>query len=124
MERVRRTLAQSTSTGLHRSGRSIRDPGVGLDLNNGTQRFYKIDTDTLETTNLLTRALNATETTNYNYLCNQMTTLVGTGGFCTLTLTQEVNKGLDFTISPNPTQEILTIQVPISETFNGAIESF
>ena len=76
-----------------------------LDLDNGTQRFYKIDTDTLETTNLLTRALNATETTNYNYLCNQMTNLVGTGGFCTLTPTQEVNKGLEFTISPNPTQD-------------------
>ena len=104
-------------------GKTMRNGSYKLlDLDNGTQRFYKIDTDTLETTNLLTRALNATETTNYNYLCNQMTNLVGTGGFCTLTPTQEVNKGLEFTISPNPTQETLTIQTPVSESFNRTIE--
>ena len=105
--------------GIATDGKTMRNAAYKLlDLNNGTQRFYKIDTDTLETTNLLTRNLNATETTNYNYLCNQMTTLVGTGGFCTLTPTHEVNPTENLEVYPNPFWDFIKIENTVgAETY-------
>lgn len=81
-----------------------------LDFDNGTQKFYKIDTDSLENTDLLLRPLNAIETTNYNYLCNEMTNLVGTGGFCPLTPTQDFNNAHDIRVFPNPFKDFIRLE--------------
>ena len=81
-----------------------------LDLDNGTQKLYKIDTDSLESNDLLRRTLTAIETTNYNYLCNQMTTLVGTGGFCTVTPTNDLNNPDNLGVYPNPILDFITIK--------------
>ena len=53
-----------------------------LDFDNGTQKFFKISTDPNEKTNLLTGTLNFEDGTNYAYLCNEMTKLVGVSRFC------------------------------------------
>lgn len=53
-----------------------------IDYDNGTQKFFDLGNDPQENTNLLLKTLSATELTNYNYLCNEMTNLTGTGGFC------------------------------------------
>ena len=105
------------------NGKTMRNKQYKLlDFDNGTQKFYKIDTDSTEDTDLLLRPLNTDASTNYNYLCNEMTTLVGTGGFCTLTPTGDVDeKGLDVTIFPNPTNDILAIQAPTAESFNRTV---
>ena len=101
-------------------GKTMRNASYKLiNLDNGTQRFYKIDTDTLETTNLLTRTLTATETTNYNFLCNQMTTLVGTGRFCTLTPTQDLNNPDNLSVYPNPFVDFIKIKNTLgTETYH------
>ncbi|MEI6408795.1 MAG: sulfatase-like hydrolase/transferase [Bacteroidota bacterium] len=53
-----------------------------LHFDDGHEEFYQLATDPGETNNLMLGALNATQTTNYLYLCNEMSTLVGTGSFC------------------------------------------
>jgi len=53
-----------------------------LDFDNGTQKLFKISTDPNEKTNLLTGTLNFEDGTNYAYLCNEMTKLVGVSRFC------------------------------------------
>ena len=55
-----------------------------LNFDNGTQKFYKIDTDPTEDTDLLTSAMSAEAGSNYNYLCREMTQLVGTSGSCSI----------------------------------------
>lgn len=48
----------------------------------GGEEFYDLANDPSESTNLLNGTLTATEVTNYNYLCSEMTNLVGSGSFC------------------------------------------
>ena len=92
-------------------GKAMRNLGYKLlDFDNGTQKFYKIDTDSLETTDLLLRPLTATAQTNYNYLCNEMTNLVGKGGFCTITPTQDLQNPDNLSVFPNPFVDFMTIK--------------
>ena len=80
-----------------------------LDFDNGTQKFYHISTDTTENNNLLNGTLNATEMSNYTYLCNEMSNLVGTGGFCTLTSIEETVISNSIDVFPNPSTGTLNI---------------
>jgi arylsulfatase A-like enzyme len=57
-----------------------------LDFEYGHQEFYNLSIDTMETNDLLTGTLSFTDLANYNYLCSEMTTLVGTGTFCNTTI--------------------------------------
>ena len=92
-------------------GKAMRNLGYKLlDFDNGTQKFYKIDTDSLETTDLLLRPLTATAQTNYNYLCNEMTNLVGKGGFCTITPTKDLQNPDNLSVFPNPFVDFITLK--------------
>jgi arylsulfatase A-like enzyme len=53
-----------------------------LRFDNGTEEFYHLAADAGETTNLLLGTLNSVQQQNYEYLCKQMTALVGAGSFC------------------------------------------
>lgn len=48
----------------------------------GAEEFYNLSTDPLENINLLNGNMTTTDVSNYYYLCNQISTLVGTGTFC------------------------------------------
>ncbi len=54
-----------------------------LNFDYGHQEFYNLTNDSLETNDLLTGTLSSTDIINYNYLCNEMTNLTGSGTFCT-----------------------------------------
>lgn len=74
-----------------------------LDFDNGSQKFFHVAVDTTENNNLLLGTLSTTEIINYNYLCNEMTTLVGTGGFCNTVGNNEIGNISDLLITyPNP----------------------
>lgn len=69
----------------------------------GAQEFYHLSTDPGETSNLLNGALNATELSNYNYLCNEMTNLVGSGSYCNASVdVQDVQVAQGVRVYPNP----------------------
>ena len=71
-----------TPTPTVKDGKTMRNSDYQLiRFDNGTQEFYNLVNDPLQQTNLLSQNLNATELSNYNYLCNEMTNLVGTP-FC------------------------------------------
>lgn len=48
----------------------------------GAQEFYDLLADTFETNNLLNGVLTATELSNYQYLCSEMSNLLGSGIYC------------------------------------------
>lgn len=48
----------------------------------GKEEFYHLASDPLELNNLLDGTLNAAELSNYQYLCNEMATLLGSNNFC------------------------------------------
>lgn len=57
-----------------------------LNFDNGIQKFFHLSIDPEESNNLLSGALTPEEQTNFNYLCNEMTNLVGNGDFCNPTV--------------------------------------
>jgi arylsulfatase B len=64
-------------------GKTMRNKDYKLlDFDNGTQKFYHLTTDPNESNDLLKSALTAEQQSNYTYLCNQMSALVGSGRFC------------------------------------------
>lgn len=68
----------------------------------GKQEFYNLSSDPLETNNLLNGTLSATDLVNYNYLCNEMTNLVGKGTFCNNSLSTKNTVGQTVEVWPNP----------------------
>lgn len=53
-----------------------------LKFDDGREEFYQLTTDPGESNNLLLNTLSPDEQANYQYLCTEMTTLVGSGTFC------------------------------------------
>ena len=82
-------------------------------FNYGAEEFYNLALDPLENTNLLTGTLTATDITNYQYLCREMTTLVGAGTFCNSVLATKAelpNSSTLFEVFPNPAKQVINIQ--------------
>ncbi len=76
-----------------------------LKFDNGTEKFFNLTNDPNENTNLLTLPLSFNDVTNYNYLCTNMTTLVGGASYCNSVTTPINTVNLldnNFTIYPNP----------------------
>ena len=97
-------------------GKSIRNQDYHLIKfdSAGTQEFYNISNDTFETNNLLqsTSTMSNTDIANYHLLCDSLNSLVGGIGCLPLS-----SKGLDdrinnFSIFPNPANDVLYIQSP------------
>lgn len=69
---------------LASDGKAIRNTNYKLiKFTNGTEKLFNLTSDPNETSNLLTVNLSATDISNYNYLCTEMSTLVGSGISCT-----------------------------------------
>ncbi len=93
-------------------GKSIRDLQYKLiRFDYGVEEFYDLMADPLENKNLLSGKLNAIEVDRYNYLCNEMSKLVG--GFTCKKLVQVKNSiPTDddiFELVPNPSNSNVTI---------------
>lgn len=85
------------------NGKAIRNMDYKLlSFDDGHQEFYNLSIDTNELNDLLLGSLNATEISNYNYLCNELSTLVGTGNFCTTSAGVNNISKEDFSVYPNP----------------------
>jgi arylsulfatase A-like enzyme len=71
-------------------GKTMRNNQYKLiDFDNGSQAFFNLINDPTEKDNLLLKNMSTMERDNYTYLCQEMTTLVGKGGFCTITSIDE-----------------------------------
>ena len=92
-------------------------------FNYGAEEFYNLALDPLENTNLLTGPLTATDLTNYQYLCREMTTLVGTNTFCTAALatTNATTAAAPFEVFPNPAGQLLTVRLGQAVPGNAAL---
>ena len=93
-------------------GKAMRNKEYKLiDFDNGTQKFFHISSDLTENNDLLKGTLNSIELENYNYLCNEMSKLVGTGGFCSLT-NSENSLTVDNQVFPNPFTDFIHLSNP------------
>jgi arylsulfatase A-like enzyme len=69
---------------LASDGKTIRNADYKLlKFANGTEKFFNLTVDSGENNNLLLANMTATDITNYNYLCSEMSSLVGSGITCT-----------------------------------------
>ena len=66
-----------------------------IDFDNGSQKFFNLINDPEEKNDLLLKVLTSIEQDNYAYLCQEMTKLIGKGGFCMTT-------GINETTNENP----------------------
>ncbi|MEO0006136.1 MAG: hypothetical protein RJA20_332 [Bacteroidota bacterium] len=87
-----------------KDGKTMRNTDYKLlRFDSGTEEFYHITNDPDENTNLLTGTLDAGQLSNYQYLCNEMTMLVGNGSFCpTSSATENPYENYQVWVSPNP----------------------
>jgi arylsulfatase B len=85
-------------------GKAIRNKEFKLiQFDDGRQKFYKVSIDSMENIDLLLGTLNAESQENYNYLCGQMSTLLGRTDICkSSTGIGEVAKEFNIKIGPNP----------------------
>jgi len=91
------------NTPLASDGKTIRNTNYKLlKFTNGTEKFFNLTLNPNETSNLLATSMTPTDITNYNYLCNEMATLVGSGITCSALNT-------DYFLNTN---EIFVIQNP------------
>jgi hypothetical protein len=67
-------------------GKTMRNEEFKLiDFDNGSQKFFNLINDPEEKNDLLLKVLTPKEQDNYAYLCQEMTKLIGKGGFCMTT---------------------------------------
>lgn len=85
-------------------GKSIRNKSYKLiRFENGVEEFYRINTDYLEATNLITQSMTSEDITNYYYLCNELTNLIGSGTYCTNAMSiHPVAENESLEVYPNP----------------------
>ncbi|HRC32590.1 MAG TPA: sulfatase-like hydrolase/transferase [Bacteroidia bacterium] len=66
-----------------KAGKAMRNIDYKLmNFDDGHQEFYNLTNDYSEANNLLLGTLSNTDIVNYNYLCQEMSTLVGAGNYC------------------------------------------
>ena len=81
-----------------------------IDFDNGTQKFVNLLKDPEENIDLLQANLTGNDKTNYEYLCGEMSKLVGTGAFCTALSVQDSDTDQYFTSYFDSQSSLLTIQ--------------
>lgn len=94
-------------------GKAIRNKTYKLlNFDNGAQQFYRIASDPTEDTDLLKTTLSAEALNNYNYLCTEMTNLIGKSGFCSLTTPTKdlIAANENLRIYPNPVIDYLKVE--------------
>jgi arylsulfatase A-like enzyme len=87
-------------------GKGIRNKDYKLiRFDYGAEEFYNLSKDSLENSNLLKGMLSATDITNYNYLCTELTSLVGNTALCkTIAVPSSIQQTTNniWSASPNP----------------------
>jgi len=84
-------------------GKAIRNEDYKLiKYDNGNEKFFNLTNSPLETTNrdLLNGTLTTTQISNYNYLCTEMTTLVGGASFCNALGVNNVDPQMNVATNP------------------------
>ncbi len=92
-------------------GKAIRNKNYKLiRFDNGKEAFYDLKNDQQENSNLLLNNLSAEALSNYHYLCQELTNLVGAGNLCTLLDISDINSiNNTLIISPNPITNYIKI---------------
>jgi len=101
-----------------KDGKAIRNKDYKLiAFDNGHQEFYHLATDTLEETDLLLYTLTNTDSSNYNYLCNELAALIGTSSCAAITGINEPEIESTLMLYPNPATNQLSINssIPIEQ---------
>jgi arylsulfatase A-like enzyme len=92
-------------------GKAMRNADYKLmKFDNGTEKFFNLTNSPLETAarDLLNGTLTTTQITNYNYLCSEMTNLVGGTSFCNTLGVNNVESQIN--VIPNPFHNFITIK--------------
>ncbi len=93
------------------NGKTMRNLQYKLiKFDNGTENFYNLSNDNTEDNDLLLGTLSTIDLTNYNYLCNEMTNLVGVGNFCNPALKTTENQLNLNVVFPNPFSSKINIE--------------
>ena len=91
------------NTPLASDGKTIRNANYKLlKFANGTEKFFNLTLNPNETSNLLATSMTSTDITNYNYLCNEMATLVGSGITCSALNTDSFLNTNEIFVIQNP----------------------
>ena len=93
-------------------GKAIRNLEYKLiKFTNGTERLFNLLLDPSESNNLLSATMTANDVSNYNYLCSEMATLVGSGITCTtLNSNSFSNTNNEIIVVSNPFQSKIDIK--------------
>lgn len=94
-------------------GKAMRNTDYKLiRFNYGQEEFYNLTLDPTESINLLSTNLSTTDLSNYYYLCNELTTLIGSGSYCTSGVgIREYNFTRNYIRAyPNPFSNTITLQ--------------
>ncbi len=85
-------------------GKAMRNTDYKLlNFDYGHQEFFNLSNDSNEMNDLLLGTLSSADITNYFYLCNEMSTLVGTAGICNSSVGYPENENeADDIAFPNP----------------------
>lgn len=107
-------------------GKAIRNLEYKLlNFDDGHQEFYHLATDYYENNNLLNNPLSNVELTNYNYLCNQLSNLIGSGNYCSLTSVNDLYSKQDsYLFVPNPFSNYLNWKSNETHSFVQLKDSF
>ena len=86
-----------------RDGKAMRNFDYKLfRFDDGRQEFYHLKNDPEEHVDLLKGSLNNEDVTNYYYLCNEMTNLLGTANLCKQVVGTQAINTLNKFVYPNP----------------------
>jgi arylsulfatase B len=100
---------QLGGTDSTKDGKTIRNHDYHLiRFDNKPEEFYNLTIDSFENTNLLQTNMSANDISNYHFLCDSLTALVG-AGTCQPLGTTSISSNSKISIYPNPTNDILYI---------------
>ena len=99
------------STPLPTDGKTIRNVDYKLmKFSNGTEKLFNLTVNPTETNNLLTTTMSATDVTNYNYLCSEMTNLIGSVISCqTLNNESFISSNTEIILKENPFKSFIIV---------------
>jgi arylsulfatase A-like enzyme len=102
---------QFSSPAVASDGKTIRNQDYHLlRYDNGTEEFYNQTIDKEENNNLLVGAMTTTDMSNYHFLCDSIISLTGSGT-CKPLAINEIDFQDKIDVFPNPTSDIITIQL-------------
>jgi len=102
-------------------GKALRNMDYKLlNFDYGHQEFYNLSNDSSELNDLLLGTLNPVELSNYNYLCNEMSTLVGAGSLCnsSVGISNVENTNPSIVVFPNPASNVIELKKLSNESLN------